>query len=78
MYQGQCQYRYELFWLENGQPVTAEVQFFDFDIFNSDHFDTTAILTFLEKVNDYLTQQAADEYRRKPDIYLRSAGTAGG
>lgn len=55
MYQGQCQYRYELFWLENGQPVTAEVQFFDFDIFNSDHFDTTAILTFLEKVNDYLS-----------------------
>ena len=56
MYQGLCNYRYEVFWLEDGEPVTADSGWVDFAINPiGGSFDPDAILAFLEKVNGYLT-----------------------
>lgn len=56
MYQGICSYAYQLFWLEDDQPVTADSGALDFDVnTGSSNFDPESIVAFLEKVNDYLS-----------------------
>ena len=56
MYQGVCSYTYQLFWLEDNQPVLADSEALDFDINpNSSSVDPEAILAFLDKVNGYLS-----------------------
>lgn len=56
MYQGLCNYRYEVFWLADGEAVTADSGWVDFAINPSGgSFDPEAILAFLEQVNWYLS-----------------------